>query len=206
MNRHFTATLLAVWLAQPGTAGPCDILDAASPPTPCVAAHSTTRALYSAYQGPLYRLVRLSDQAETDVGVAARGGAANTTVHDEFCGDSGCLILRIYDQSPRANHLSVAPRGGYVPRPDRAVNASEAPFTLGGERVYAVKVNGGQGYRNDNTSGVPTGDAAETIYMVASGLHYNSKCCFDCACLRLAHCAALSTRLARRARTHARAS
>ena len=32
--------------------GPCDILDAAG--NPCVAAHSTTRALYAKYNGPLY--------------------------------------------------------------------------------------------------------------------------------------------------------
>lgn len=31
--------------------GPCDILRAAG--TPCVAAHSTTRAMYQAYTGPL---------------------------------------------------------------------------------------------------------------------------------------------------------
>src|SRR5678816_396948 len=32
--------------------GPCDIYAAAG--APCVAAHSTTRALYAAYSGPLY--------------------------------------------------------------------------------------------------------------------------------------------------------
>ena len=38
------------------TGGPCDIYGAASPPTPCVAAHSTVRALYHSYDGPLYRV------------------------------------------------------------------------------------------------------------------------------------------------------
>ena len=33
---------------------PCDIYAAAG--TPCVAAHSVTRALYSGYRGPLYQL------------------------------------------------------------------------------------------------------------------------------------------------------
>ena len=94
--------------------------------------------------------------------------------------DESCLILRIYDQSARGNHLDVAPAGGHVPRPDRAVNASQAPFTLGGHRVFAAHFGGGQGYRNDHTSAVPTGDAAETIYMVALGTHYNNQCCFDC--------------------------
>ena len=35
--------------AQAATSGPCDIYAAAG--TPCVAAHSTTRALYAAYDG-----------------------------------------------------------------------------------------------------------------------------------------------------------
>ena len=35
------------------TEGPCDILDAAG--NPCVAAHSTVRALYAKYDGPLVR-------------------------------------------------------------------------------------------------------------------------------------------------------
>ena len=34
--------------------GPCDILGAAG--NPCVAAHSTVRALYAAYDGPLYNV------------------------------------------------------------------------------------------------------------------------------------------------------
>ena len=38
------------------TSGPCDIL--ASAGNPCVAAHSTVRALYSAYDGPLYTVQR----------------------------------------------------------------------------------------------------------------------------------------------------
>ena len=35
------------------------------------------------------------------------------------------------------------------------------------------------GYRAQNTTKVVRGDAAETIYMVTSGKHVNSMCCFD---------------------------
>ena len=42
--------------------GPCDIYAAAIPSTPCVAAHSTVRALFGAYSGPLYQ-VRKADAA-----------------------------------------------------------------------------------------------------------------------------------------------
>ena len=31
-----------------------------------------------------------------------------------------------------------------------------------------------------NTTGVPTGDAPESMYMVVAGKHYNNQCCFDC--------------------------
>src|SRR6202044_2561450 len=47
--------------------GPCDIYAAGG--TPCVAAHSTTRALYASYNGPLYQVRRLSDNAVRNIGV-----------------------------------------------------------------------------------------------------------------------------------------
>ena len=40
--------------SQAATTGPCDIYSSGG--TPCVAAHSTTRALYGAYSGSLYQL------------------------------------------------------------------------------------------------------------------------------------------------------
>src|SRR5690349_4835549 len=46
--------------------GPCDIY--ASGGTPCVAAHSTVRALFGAYSGRLYQVTRASDSAKTDIG------------------------------------------------------------------------------------------------------------------------------------------
>ena len=47
--------------------GPCDIYAAAG--KPCVAAHSTTRALYASYNGPLYQVLRQSDGKTLDIGV-----------------------------------------------------------------------------------------------------------------------------------------
>ena len=46
-----TACLVGGGTAQAATSQPCDIYAAGG--TPCVAAHSTTRALYGAYNGPL---------------------------------------------------------------------------------------------------------------------------------------------------------
>ncbi|MFD1118493.1 arabinofuranosidase catalytic domain-containing protein, partial [Sphaerisporangium aureirubrum] len=52
------AGLVGSGTAQAATTGPCDIYAAGG--TPCVAAHSTTRALYGAYNGPLYQVRRSS--------------------------------------------------------------------------------------------------------------------------------------------------
>src|SRR6202046_5991994 len=53
--------------AAAATQEPCDIYAAAG--TPCVAAHSTTRALYAAYDGPLYQILRQSDGKTLDIGI-----------------------------------------------------------------------------------------------------------------------------------------
>jgi len=57
--------------AGAATSLPWDIYAAAG--TPCVAAHSTTRALYAAYNGPLYQVRRASNGATTNVGTLAAG-------------------------------------------------------------------------------------------------------------------------------------
>src|SRR5512145_1850878 len=49
----------------PRPEGPCDIYAAAG--CPCVAAHSTTRALYASYNGPLYQVMRQSDGKTLDI-------------------------------------------------------------------------------------------------------------------------------------------
>src|SRR4051812_46740315 len=51
---------------------PCDIYAAGG--TPCIGAHSTTRALFAAYNGPLYQVQRSSDHTYRDVGLLAAGG------------------------------------------------------------------------------------------------------------------------------------
>ncbi|WP_327002285.1 RICIN domain-containing protein [Dactylosporangium sp. NBC_01737] len=178
------AGLLAVATAQPAqaaTTGPCDIY--ASGGTPCVAAHSTTRALYGAYNGPLYQVRRASDNTTRDVGVLSAGGYANAATQDAFCANTTCLITVIYDQSGRNNRLTQAPPG-YWPGPaaggwDNLADAKAAPITIGGQKAYGVYIAPGSGYRNNNTNGVATGDQPEGIYAVVDGTHYNQWCCFD---------------------------
>src|SRR5215467_3620083 len=95
---------------------PCDIY--ASAGTPCVAAHSTVRALYASYNGPLYQVRRASDGASTNIGPLAAGGYANSAAQDTFCASVACTISIIYDQSGHNNNLTKAPAGGAKTTPD----------------------------------------------------------------------------------------
>ena len=95
--------------------GPCDIYAASG--CPCVAAHSSTRALYASYNGPLYQVMRQSDGKTMDIGVVQpsegdQGGYADATAQDAFCANTYCWISILYDQSGKGNHLIQAPRGG----------------------------------------------------------------------------------------------
>jgi len=157
--------------------GPCDIYGRTN--TPCVAAHSMVRALYGAYNGPLYQVRREADNATLDIPVLTAGGFANSAAQDRFCAQSNCVVHRIYDQSPMANHLDTAPGGGAVHTPDKPVVANRHKVTASGHAVYAAFFEGGMGYRIDRTKGIATGNNPETIYMVTSGTHFNDKCCFD---------------------------
>src|SRR5262249_6365534 len=155
----------------------------ASGGTPCVAAHSTTRALFDAYNGPLYQVRRSSDNANPDIGVLSAGGAADAAAQDAVCAGTTCPITIIYDQTGRRNHLTQAPPGGFNGPAaggfDNLANAAAASITIGGHKAYGVFVAPGTGYRNNATSGIATGSAAQGVYMVAAGGHVNSGCCFD---------------------------
>jgi non-reducing end alpha-L-arabinofuranosidase len=159
------------------SAGPCDLYGSAG--TPCVAAHSTVRALYGAYGGMLYQVKRASDKTTKDIGVLSSGGFADGATQDTFCAGTTCTISIIYDQSSKGNHLRSAPAGGNKPTPDNEANATALKLTVNGHSVYAVHIPAGVGYRNDKTAGIATGDAPETEYMVTSGTYYNAGCCFD---------------------------
>jgi hypothetical protein len=176
----------AAVVAVPGSSSaagpqPCDIY--ASGGTPCVAAHSTTRALFAAYTGRLYQVRRASDNTTRDINALSAGGVANAAAQDSFCAGTTCLITIIYDQTSRGNHLTQAPPGGFQgPAPggfDNLANATAAPTTLNGQKAYGVFVAPGTGYRDNSTSGIATGSAAQGVYMVAAGGHVNSGCCFD---------------------------
>jgi hypothetical protein len=169
--------------------GPCDIYAAAG--DPCVAAHSTTRALYASYNGPLYRVKRQSDGKSLDIGivqpagspVSDGGGYADAGAQDAFCANTYCWITTIYDQSPKHNDLTQAPRGGFSGPAMGGFNnvpiADMAPVTVMGHKVYGVFIEPGMGLRNDDPKGTAVDDQAEGQYWVINGRHFNSGCCFD---------------------------
>jgi len=163
--------------AQAASQGPCDIYAAGG--TPCVAAHSTTRALFGSYSGSLYQVRRSSDGATTNIGVLSAGGVANAAAQDSFCSGTSCVITIIYDQSGHNNNLTQAPAGGAAPGPDNLANATAAPTSLNGQKAYGVFIPPGTGYRDNSATGTATGDNAQGQYAIFDGTHFNGGCCFD---------------------------
>jgi len=166
--------------------GPGDIYAAAG--CPLVAAHSTTRALYASYNGPLYQVMRQSDGKTLDIGVVQpsagdAGGYANAAAQDAFCANTVCWITTLYDQSGKGNHLVQAPRGGFSGPAMGGFNnipiADMAPITIMGHKAYGVFIEPGMGLRWNDAKGTAVDDQAEGQYWVISGHHYNSGCCYD---------------------------
>ena len=172
MPNLLLAAFAATAAAGGGVMGPCDILGASG--NPCVAAHSTVRALFAEYGGPLYTVTRSSDGRSASIGVLEAGGFADTPAHDEFCPEMDCVISTLFDQSPMKNHLG---------QRDKPVNASRHSITVGKGRdkspVYGMWFEPGFGYHVDQTRGVATGNDPESIYAVMSGKNFNDGCCFD---------------------------
>jgi len=158
------------------TQAPCDIY--AADGGPCVAAHSTVRALFATYGGPLYQVKNVSG-ATRDISPIAPGGFADSAAQADFCSQVACTISIIYDQSGQGNHLTKAPPGAAKTTPGNEANAGALSTTLGDHLVYGLRIVPGVAYRNNNACGTATGDDAETEYMVVAGGIYNSGCCFD---------------------------
>src|ERR1019366_6446242 len=166
--------------AGSGATEPCDIYQSGG--TPCVAAHSTVRALYGSYGGSVYQVRRASDHATRDIPVLSRGGFADSSVQDSFCAGTKCTISILYDQSPQGNDLLVSPPAHWLPDGGAEANATAASIKVGGHTVYGIYVSAfstNVAYRNDKTKGVATGDEPEGMYMVLDGKRSSSYCCFD---------------------------
>lgn len=163
----------------------CDIL--ARYHTPCMAAYSTTRALYGKYKGPLYRIKRTSDNKARTIYPVKAGGTAYTKPQSTFCRRTTCHITVIFDQSGHRRNLTPAgaSASAVAPNPDVPARAGAAPVKVNGRQVYGVYVTRGSGrnipgvgYR-DNVAHIATGNSPEGIYEVVAGNHTDNQCCFD---------------------------
>jgi hypothetical protein len=146
-----------------------------------VAAHSTVRALYAAYTGPLYQVRNGSNTKDIPLGP---DGYVNTSVQDTFCSGATCTISLIYDQSPNKNHLPKSPDTLWLKNANEAF-ATDGKITINGHTAYGIYVNNSfahtrdVGYRNNNCTGIAKGDEAESMYMVLDGKRFSQWCCFD---------------------------
>ncbi len=159
----------------------CDIYAAGH--TPCVAAHSTVRALFASYSGKLYQIQRKSDSKTLDIKTLTRGGYVNTAPQISFCSGTTCTITKIYDQTSNHNDLPIS-WGGFWHGPgpngyDYGADAMALPVTIAGHKAFGVKVTDSVGYRAKNAKGVATGSHPEGTYMVTSSDFVNDRCCFD---------------------------
>jgi non-reducing end alpha-L-arabinofuranosidase len=161
---------------------PCDIYAAQDANTKCVAAHSTIRSLFRAYNGPLYQVKRASDGMTKDIPVLAPGGFADSMQQDTFCAQTTCTILKIYDQSGKGNFLEAETPDSMVggKSGQTAASATKESLMVGGHKVYSLYTNPSQAYwRDGSKSGMPLGAEPQGIYIVTSGKHFNGGCCYD---------------------------
>ena len=155
---------------------PCDVYQADG--TPCVGAYSTVRALYAAYDGPLYELTRSSDDTTLTVAPLKAGGVANAAQQQQFCTGTSCVISVVYDQSPQHNNLTIEGPGAAGGQ-DVGAAADALPVTVAGHHVYGIDITPGTGYRDNAATGVAENGEAETMYEVTSSTGVNGQCCMD---------------------------
>jgi hypothetical protein len=160
-------------------AGPCDLYAAAG--TPCVAAHSTTRALFAAYNGPLYQVRRTSDGTTKDIGLVAAGGVVKIATQDSFLNGKAGTISIIYDQTTNHNDLKKSGVMTWLKSGASEASATAGQMKMDGRTAYGIAINAyaAVAYSCMKTKAVATGNQAESIYMVVDGKRYSSSCCFD---------------------------
>jgi len=131
-----------------------------------VAAHSTVRALYASYGGPLYQVQRGSDKTTKDIMVGS-SGFADSASQDSFCTGTSCTIPIVYDQSPNGNHLRVTWWAYWLQNGGNPANATAAKIMVGGHTVYGIKGGNNTAYRTgyqlSGTASITKGSANVTF-------------------------------------------
>jgi hypothetical protein len=136
--------------------------------------------MFGAYSGKLYQ-VRTAAGATKDIMTLTAGGFADGPSQDTFCMGTTCVITVVYDQSGKGNDLWYQ-GSTMVPAStsSTAASATKESLTLSGHKVYSLYINPNNSYWVDaSKSGIALGAEPEAMYMVTSGKHWNSGCCFD---------------------------
>ena len=160
--------------------GPCDIVGTAG--NPCIAAHSSVRALYATYDGPLYAVKNNHSGEVANVSTLKPGGFADAKAHELLCPATGvCIIQTVFDQAGNGNHLRVRDDRDIGGVQHFGVDASKHKVYVGGDHtpVYGMYFDVGHGYNANKTTGVATGNDPETIFAVMTGRRWGGYCCFD---------------------------
>jgi hypothetical protein len=144
------------------------------------------RALFGSYSGSLYQVKRASDSTTKDIGVLSPGGVADSSVQDTFCTGTTCTITKVYDQSGHGNFVeaeTTTSEDATVRSQSTAQttpSATQEQLSVGGHKVYSLYLKTSQAmWRDGSKTGMPTGKSPQGIYMVTSGKHFGSGCCFD---------------------------
>jgi hypothetical protein len=123
--------------------------------------------------------VRNSGGTTRDINTVAAGGVADGAAQDAFCAGTTCVFTVIYDQSGKGNDLWYQGSGSPVGGQDQPATATTESLRVGGNKVYSLYIKPRNSYWVDASKTIPLGAALEGMYMVTSGKHYNSGCCFD---------------------------
>ena len=159
-----------------GTGAPCDIYKSGG--TPCVAAHSTVRALVATYGGKLYQ-VRNAAGTTKDISAVKPGGVADAAAQDAFCSGTTCVITVLYDQTGNGLDVWYQGDGSPVMGKMQPASATKESIKVGGSKVYSLWMQGSTYWVDGSKKGVPLGKDPEGMYMVTSGTHTVGSCCFD---------------------------
>jgi hypothetical protein len=184
-----------------GTGGPStlpgDVAEAAG--TPFVAAHSLTRAMFAAYKGPLFKVLRVSDKQEKDINPVAAGGLADFSALNSFCSGTSCKVTTLYDQSGNGNDMWRGDTAENAPMDDwekdkpklcdlmdveywQMSDGTKVPLALehGWESIEMMWKPKAQCLRNrDKTKNIPTGSKPQTTYAIFHAKYLNANCCFN---------------------------
>jgi hypothetical protein len=161
----FATSISIPFLSANGAVGPCDIY--ADAKTPCVAAHSTVRALFGSYTGNLYQ-VRRADGTTKDVPVEKTGGYAKISVQDDFCSGQPAPYPFFMIKPPTTTILPNRPRPVGFQMAAKKQMRVPAQIVANGHKVHGIyrTAYSNIAYRNNSTTGIATGNEAESMYMV----------------------------------------